>query len=158
MSNTTGLTSAITPHAKRAIELYLHGIAVYAAYPERRTAEQMYEIRRVSEAFTEPDRVAYTSNDAQRQWWISAHNAFCDLMPEPSGAILPALDGKSESCSHAINHPQGSVLRDQAYHDQLDQTPKTPNENEADVLTERKNVSSALFDSSFQIKGSVCLD
>ena len=155
MSNPTGLTPTITPHAKRAIELYLHGIAVYAAYPERRTAEQMYEIRRVSENFTEADHVAYTSDGTQRQWWISAHNAFCDVMSE---APLPGFDGKPKSSSHAIGHLQGSGLQDQASHGQLDQTPKTPDENQGDVLTERKNVSSAVFNSSLQIQSSVCLD
>ena len=149
MTNASHGTPAITTHAKRAIELYLHGLAMYAAYPERRTAEQMYEIRRVSEAFSEADHVAYNSNEAQRQWWISAHNAFCDVATRPGEAILPTFDGKPEFSPHAINHPHGSLLQE-ASHGQLDQLPKSLFGKEGDILTECKNVSSPLFISSLQ--------
>ena len=158
MSNPSGVTPTITTQAKHAIELYLHGLAVYATHLERRTAEQMYEIRRVSETFSEADHIAYTSNEFQRQWWISAHNAFCDVLPGLNEPLFPAFHAKSDSSSHAINHPQSDVLQHQASHDRLDRTPKTPNEKEDDVLTERKNVSSVLFNSSFQVKRSVFLD
>ena len=156
MTNTTHETATITTHAKRAIELYLHGLAVYAAYPERRTAEQMYEIRRVSEAFSEADHVAYNSNEAQRQWWISAHNAFCDVTTRAGEAILPTFDEKPGFSPHAINYPHGSLLQG-ASHGQLDQLPNGLIGKDGDILTDCKDVSSPLFISSLQVKGSVRL-
>ncbi|KAL8793798.1 MAG: hypothetical protein Q9195_003628 [Heterodermia aff. obscurata] len=138
MANTNHATPNITTHAKRAIELYLHGLAVYAAYPERRTAEHMYEIRRVSEAFNDDDHIAYNSNEAQRQWWMKAHNAFADVITEAGGDLLPTFDKGSESSLHAINHPHGSLSQNPAFHGQLDQLPETATGNEGDSLTECK--------------------
>ena len=158
MANTNHGTPAITSQAKRAIELYLHGLAVYAAYPERRTADQMYEIRRVSETFSQADQIAYNSNESQRRWWITAHNAFCDVTSRPSEAILPTFDEELGFALHAIDHPHDSVLQDRASHRQLDQLPKILIEEEGDVFAECKNVSSALSNLSLQAKGSVYLD
>ena len=154
MANTNPVTPTVTTHGKRAIELYLHGLAVYAAYPERRSAEHMYEIKRVSEAFNEADHIAYTSNEAQRQWWITAHNAFCDVTC-PAGATF---DKELAPSLHDISQPHASASQNRASVGQLDQLPKTPIGKERDILTGRKIVSSAVCSSSLQIRGSGCLD